>query len=163
MDDRTNTLPFIDYIKSDKSSYPFASTIINPNTRKEYIDVDNDFLVGNSGGFLMNISFKFINTHIFSEVARIFEKNYKDPDIRKWVESLDVKSTSTKSQFLSKLVMPNPLSVLILFGWLILIVETLFFIIKKISSTSNGMWLNYFGEHLRGKKLILANTIRSFL
>lgn len=96
---KMDSLPFIDYIKSDKSKYPFASTQINPDTRKEYIDSYNDFLIGESGGFLMNISFKFINTHIFTEVARTFEKNYKDPDIKKWVESLDVKSTSNRNKY----------------------------------------------------------------
>jgi len=94
-----DTLPFIDYIKEDKSKYPFAGTIINPDTNQFYIDPDNDFLVGESGGFLMNISFKFINTNIFTEVAREFEKNYRDHDIRKWVESLDVPVTSNRGKF----------------------------------------------------------------
>lgn len=94
-----SNLPFIDYIKEDKSKYPLASTIINPDTRKEYIDADNDFLVGLSGGFLMNINFKFINTHLFNETARTFEKNYNNPDIRKWVELLDIKSVSNRNKY----------------------------------------------------------------
>ena len=94
------TLPFIDYINEDKSIYPLANTVFNENIHKNYIDIDNDFLIGQSGGFLMNINFKFIDTHLFNEVAREHEKNIKDPDIVKWVESLNVSPvTSNKGQF----------------------------------------------------------------
>jgi hypothetical protein len=61
-------LPFIDYIYEDKSIYPLATT-------KNYIDEDDDFRIGNSGGILMNIDFCFVDTHKFSEVAKEYEKN----------------------------------------------------------------------------------------
>jgi len=54
--------PFIDFVHEDKSSYPFASTI-------DKIDDDNDFLIGESGGFLMNWNFIGIGTKAFSDVA----------------------------------------------------------------------------------------------
>ncbi len=92
-------LPFIEYYNSDKSQYPFANTIENPKTGKPYIDEDNDFLVGNSGGFLMNMSFKFINTHLFSEVAINFEKNKNNKSIVSWVESLDIKKSENRNKY----------------------------------------------------------------
>lgn len=64
--------PFIEYmLYEDKSSFPFASS-------KGFIDLDNDFLIGLSGGFLMNQSYKFINTNKFSEVAREYEVRILD-------------------------------------------------------------------------------------
>lgn len=68
-------LPFIDYLLEDKSKYPFINTVINPNTGKNYIDEDNDFLLGDSGGILMNIDFVFVNTEIFSRTAQFFTKH----------------------------------------------------------------------------------------
>jgi len=62
------SLPFIDYVYEDKSRFPLSRT-------QEYIDLDNDFLIGESGGFLMNWNFKVVNTHKFNEVARFFENN----------------------------------------------------------------------------------------
>ena len=59
--------PFIDYVYSDKSQYQKASI--------KYIDVDDDFLIGDSGGLLMNINFKFINTHLFTKVADDYMNN----------------------------------------------------------------------------------------
>ena len=56
------------YIAEDKSKYPKASS-------KGFIDLDDDFLIGNSGGLLLNINFIFINTHVFSEVGRFHEKH----------------------------------------------------------------------------------------
>lgn len=70
-------LPFIDYLLEDKSKYPFINTVINPNTGKNYIDEDNDFLLGDSGGILMNINFVFVNTEIFSRTAQFFTKHNK--------------------------------------------------------------------------------------
>lgn len=66
--------PFYDYIIEDKSHYPLASETINPRTGKNYIDVDNDFLIGESGGFLLNINFTFINTHLLREAAIHYDK-----------------------------------------------------------------------------------------
>lgn len=94
-----SSLPFIDFIKEDKSKYPKASETVNPKTGKAYIDPHDDFLVGDSGGFLMNWSFKFIDTSIFSEVAQEYEKNIRDPEIVSWVNSLDIPSTENRGKF----------------------------------------------------------------
>ena len=77
----TKILPFMEYIDEDKSIYPYASETIDERTGKPFIDADNDFRVGNSGGFLMDIDFTFIDTHLFSEVAETYERNKKDPEI----------------------------------------------------------------------------------
>lgn len=62
--------PFLDYIREDKSHYKKASAL-------GYKDDEDLFLVGESGGFLMNIipGAKFINTHLFYEVADYYRKN----------------------------------------------------------------------------------------
>jgi hypothetical protein len=60
---------FIDYINSDKSKYKKARDCINPLTSKHYIDPDDDFLIGDSGGILMNMSFTFTNTHLLRQAA----------------------------------------------------------------------------------------------
>ena len=98
--------PFLDYINEDKSHYihakDFKIDINNPkynsNTVEEsywethqyrtYVDDDDLFLVGESGGFLMNINPKdrFINTELFYEVADFFRQNkifttYKEDSI----------------------------------------------------------------------------------
>lgn len=65
---------FIDYVFEDKSNYPKAKDHINTITGNKYIDDDDDFLIGNSGGILMNINFVFVNTEEFSEVANHFRK-----------------------------------------------------------------------------------------
>lgn len=69
------SLPCIDYLLEDKSNYPKASSAFNKKTRSYYIDEDDDFLVGHSGGFLINIDYVFINTYKFSVVADFFEKH----------------------------------------------------------------------------------------
>jgi hypothetical protein len=92
-------LPYIEYVKSDKSSYPFASTIVDERTDRKFIDDDNDFRVGNSGGFLMNIDFVFVNTHLFNEVGRRFEDNKIDPDIINWVNSLEIPKTENRNKY----------------------------------------------------------------
>ena len=48
-------IPFIDYLCEDKSKYPKASEGISYITNKPLYDPDNDFLIGNSGGILINI------------------------------------------------------------------------------------------------------------
>ena len=73
--DKDKSLPFIDYILEDKSKYTKASDTINPTTNKPYVDLDNDFLIGHSGGFLMNIDYIFIDTHLFTEVADYYTKH----------------------------------------------------------------------------------------
>ena len=69
--------PFLDYINEDKSHYKTA-------TECGFVDPDNLFLVGESGGFLMNINptHKFVNTELLYEVADYYRKygvftNYK--------------------------------------------------------------------------------------
>lgn len=60
-------IDFYNYIQEDKSKYKTAS-------EAGYYDPDNDFLIGESGGFLMNISFSFTNTYLLNEAARDFER-----------------------------------------------------------------------------------------
>lgn len=62
--------PFLDYINEDKSKYKHAKDC-------GYVDPDDLFLIGESGGFLLNIQpgFKFINTDEFRERALYYKKN----------------------------------------------------------------------------------------
>jgi len=62
--------PFLDYINEDKSHYPTAR-------EKGYVDDEDLFLVGASGGFLLNINpnNSFINTELFYEVADYHRAN----------------------------------------------------------------------------------------
>lgn len=62
--------PFLDYINEDKSHYKTA-------TECGYVDDDNLFLVGESGGFLLNIdpNAKFIDTEQFYEIADYYREN----------------------------------------------------------------------------------------
>ena len=64
--------PFLNYINEDKSHYKTA-------TEAGYDDPDNLFLIGDSGGFLMNIQpdDKFVNTYLFTEMADFYRKNKK--------------------------------------------------------------------------------------
>lgn len=59
--------PFLDFINEDKSRYQHAKDA-------GYVDDDNLFLIGNSGGFLMNIrpGWKFVNTELFYEQANYY-------------------------------------------------------------------------------------------
>ena len=61
--------PFLRYINEDKSHYIHAKDA-------GYDDPDDLFLIGNSGGFLLNINAgdKFVNTYLFTEMADIFRK-----------------------------------------------------------------------------------------
>ena len=59
-------LPYIDYYFEDKSQYPTAQS-------QGYVDVDGDYLIGESTGFLMNMNFIFIGTDKFSETAQYYE------------------------------------------------------------------------------------------
>lgn len=65
-----DSYPFLDYINEDKSKYRTA-------TEAGYIDPDNLFLIGDSGGFLLNIdpNIKFINTELFCEMAEYYKKH----------------------------------------------------------------------------------------
>lgn len=63
------TYPFLDYINEDKSHYKHAKDC-------GYIDNDDLFLIGDSGGFLLNINpnVKFVNTELFCEMANYYNK-----------------------------------------------------------------------------------------
>ena len=60
--------PFLDYINEDKSHYKHAKDV-------GFVDDDDLFLIGNSGGFLMNIrsGWKFVNTELFYEQANYYK------------------------------------------------------------------------------------------
>lgn len=62
--------PFLQYINEDKSHYKHAKDC-------GYNDPDDLFLIGDSGGFLLNIQpgDKFVNTHLFTEAADFYRKN----------------------------------------------------------------------------------------
>lgn len=67
-------ISFIDYLCEDKSKYPKASGGISYITNKPLYDPDNDFLIGNSGGILMNIDFIVINIERLSKAADTFDE-----------------------------------------------------------------------------------------
>ena len=67
-------IPFIDYLCEDKSKYPKASEGISYITDKPLYDPDDDFLLGNSGGILMNINFIVINIERLSRSADAFDE-----------------------------------------------------------------------------------------
>ena len=62
--------PFLNYIKEDKSHYVHAKDA-------GYDDPDDLFLIGESGGFLLNINYgdRFINTHLFCPMAMAYKQN----------------------------------------------------------------------------------------
>ena len=64
--------PFLDYINEDKSHYKHAKDC-------GYVDDDDLFLIGDSGGFLLNINptDRFVNTNLFYEVADYYRANGK--------------------------------------------------------------------------------------
>ena len=64
------TYPFLDYINEDKSRYKHAKDC-------GYVDDDDLFLIGDSGGFLMNIDpdITFVNTELFYEAASYYKRN----------------------------------------------------------------------------------------
>lgn len=67
-------IPFIDYLCEDKSKYPKVSEGISYITNKPLYDPDDDFLLGNSGGILMNINFIVINIERLSRSADTFDE-----------------------------------------------------------------------------------------
>ena len=73
-DYKRGDIPFIDYLCEDKSKYPKASEGISYITNKPLYDLDNDFLIGNSGGILMNIDFIVINIERLSKAADTFDE-----------------------------------------------------------------------------------------
>ena len=62
--------PFLQYINEDKSHYKHAKDV-------GYNDPDDLFLVGDSGGFLLNINKgdHFVNVRLFSEMADFYRKH----------------------------------------------------------------------------------------
>ena len=60
--------PFLDFINEDKSRYKHAKDC-------GYVDDDDLFLLGESGGFLMNIrpGWRFVNTELFYEQANYYK------------------------------------------------------------------------------------------
>lgn len=71
---KRGNIPFIDYLCEDKSKYSKASEGISYITNKPLYDPDNDFLIGNSGGILMNIDFIVINIERLSKAANTFDE-----------------------------------------------------------------------------------------
>lgn len=65
-----NEYPFYNYINEDKSHYPKAREL-------GYNDPYDNFLIGESGGFLLNINpkYKFVNTHLLTPAANEYERN----------------------------------------------------------------------------------------
>lgn len=66
--------------------YPFLEYIEEPDKEKKYkkasdcgwYDPHNNFLIGDSGGFLLNIRLgKFVNTELFNEAARTYQATGK--------------------------------------------------------------------------------------
>lgn len=69
VEDTIRNYPFLNYINEDKSHYKHAKDA-------GYDDPDDLFLIGDSGGFLLNINpgDKFVNTHLFTEMADFYRK-----------------------------------------------------------------------------------------
>lgn len=67
-----NHYPFLQYINEDKSHYKHAKDA-------GFNDPDDLFLIGDSGGFLLNIQpgDRFVNTHLFTEMADFYRKYKK--------------------------------------------------------------------------------------
>ena len=70
VEDYIRDYPFLQYIMEDKSRYTHAKDA-------GYDDPNDCFLIGDSGGFLMNINpnDKFVNTHLFTEMADFYLSN----------------------------------------------------------------------------------------
>jgi len=64
----SQTIPFIDWNNEDMSKYSSAKS-------KGFTDDDNDFLVGDSGGFLMKMNFIVKDTWRFRETATFYEEH----------------------------------------------------------------------------------------
>ena len=87
-----NLHSFIDYVNSDLTIYPTATSL-------GYKDEDYDFLVGDSGGFLMKMDFIFVNTWQFTEVADFFRKTCSSPIKDDGVYTFAKKGTVEYKQF----------------------------------------------------------------
>lgn len=81
LEEYIRTYPFLNYIRENKFYYKHAKDV-------GYDDPDDLFLIGDSGGFLLNIQEgdRFVNTHLFTEMADFYKKNkqytfYKEDSI----------------------------------------------------------------------------------
>lgn len=72
---RKGDCPFIDYVYEDKSQFEPASDSVSYITNKPLIDLDNDFLIGRSGGILMKMDFIVIDIERACKAAEIFDEN----------------------------------------------------------------------------------------
>ena len=92
-----NSYPFLDYIEEqDKlKHYKKASEL-------GYYDPYDYFLIGDSGGFLMNIdaNAKFINTELFQEVGLYFDKHKKYTNYK--VDSIPHRQFRRREQYRRK-------------------------------------------------------------
>ena len=70
---KSGDCPFIDYVVEDKTDFKPLRNFICPMTGSNWVDKDNDFLMGLNEGVLMNIDFVFVNTDVFSQVADFYE------------------------------------------------------------------------------------------
>ena len=70
VEDYIRHYPFLSYINEDKTRYTHAKDA-------GYDDPDDLFLIGESGGFLLNIQpgDKFVNTHLFTVSADFYRAN----------------------------------------------------------------------------------------
>lgn len=74
------THAFIEYVKEFRTvggaeKYPKASDTISDRTGKPFIDPHDNFRIGESGGFLCDRSFTFVDTHLLNVAARHYEKH----------------------------------------------------------------------------------------
>lgn len=88
--------PFLDYINEDKSHYKHAKDV-------GYVDNDDLFLIGDSGGFLMNINpnWKFVNTELFAPAANEYRKNKNKYTTLK-VDSIPYRQLRRREQYRRK-------------------------------------------------------------
>ena len=87
----TIILPFVNYCQNtDNSKFTLASDTIDTRTNKPFVDEYNDFSIGASGGFLMNLHFKFVDTELLCPAAIAYETNKADIGIVNWVNSLSI-------------------------------------------------------------------------
>lgn len=87
-----DTYPFLDYINEDKSHYKSAKDM-------GFIDDNDLFLVGDSGGFLLNINKgdTFINTDLFYEMADFYRKHKKYTNYK--LDSIPHRQLRKREQF----------------------------------------------------------------
>ena len=72
LEEYIRTYPFLQYIREDKSHYKHAKDA-------GYDDPDDLFLIGDSGGFLLNINEgdRFVNTRLFTQMADVYKTDKK--------------------------------------------------------------------------------------